>query len=96
MVELAVFALVAVLLLALLGRAATPRGERVPLRQWTPVHVIDLVGRALRLFVDSGKERAHRQELARRAVEGDRPEKPRKRWRDQLPPAPPNPEDDER
>ncbi|WP_151525162.1 hypothetical protein [Serinicoccus kebangsaanensis] len=91
MVELAVFALIVVLLLALLGRAATPRRDRLPLRQWTPVHITDLVGRGLRVFGDAGKERARRQEQARESVDGRRPEKPE---RGPLPPPPPNPEDD--
>ncbi|OLT41055.1 hypothetical protein BJF86_04425 [Serinicoccus sp. CNJ-927] len=91
MVELLLFLVLAVGLLALLGRTATPPSERLPLRRWTPVHVADLVARAFRLFRDAGAERVRRQEVARESVEGRQPEKPR---RGQLPPPPPNPEDE--
>lgn len=72
MITLLTFAAGGAVLLALLGRAATPVRDRLPLREWTPVYVADLVGRGFRVFGDAGKERARRQEAAREEVEGRR------------------------
>lgn len=88
MITLLTFAAGGAVLLALLGRAATPVRDRLPLREWTPVYVADLVGRGFRVFGDAGKERARRQEVAREEVEGRRDED------DPRPPGPLDPDDE--
>jgi hypothetical protein len=73
MTQLLLLVLLAVLLLAWLGRMGTPRSQRLPWRQWTPVHVMDLTGRGFRVLVDAGQERQRRAEAARESVEGRDP-----------------------
>ncbi|HSP59717.1 MAG TPA: hypothetical protein VLO09_01530 [Ornithinimicrobium sp.] len=60
MTELIVFALGAVVALALLGHLATRPADRLPPRRWTPVYLFDRVGTGLGLFLGAGRDRADR------------------------------------
>lgn len=64
MTQLLVFALGAIVALALLGHVATPPAERLPLRRWTPVYLFDRVGAGLGVFRAAGRDRADRLERA--------------------------------
>ena len=90
MTQILLFLVLGCVILTYLGRVATPRSQRLPLRQWTPVHVVDLMGRGLRVFNDAGKERSRRQQLAREEAEG---RTPGEQHEGPMPPPPPNPED---
>lgn len=64
MTQLLVFVLVGLVALMILGHLSTPRGERLPVRRWTPVYLMDRVPHAVRLFQDAGARSRSRFEDA--------------------------------
>lgn len=64
MTQLLVFLLGALVALMLLGHLSTPRSERLPLRRWTPVYLLDRLPYAIQLFKDAGAMQRNRYEAA--------------------------------
>lgn len=77
MIEIVLFVLGAVALLAWLGHTGTPPAERLGWRSWTPVHVMDLARRGVKVLIDGGKERQRRAEAASRNARGPQRPPPR-------------------
>lgn len=62
MTQLLVFLLGTLVALVLLGHLATPRGEREPLRRWTPVYLMDRIPHAVAVFRDAAALQRSRYE----------------------------------
>lgn len=86
MTPLIMFVVLGLIGLVVLGHLSTPRGERLPLRRWTPVYLADRIPYAIKLFSDAGARQRSRFEDA--AAERDSQVKDQgRRVEDDDPPA---------
>lgn len=96
MTQTLVFLAGAALALMLLGHAFTPPAERLPLRQWTPVYLMDRVGHGFRALWAISQARGERFEEVRReqlTQEQRDAEDERRRRRGRSPEDPEEPQD---
>ncbi|WP_134773717.1 hypothetical protein [Ornithinimicrobium flavum] len=96
MTQTLVFLAGAALALMLLGHAFTPPAERLPLRQWTPVYLMDRVGHGFRALWAISQARGERFEEVRReqlTQEQRDAEDERRRRRGRSPEDPEGPQD---
>lgn len=68
MTQTLVFLAGAALALMLLGQAFTPPQDKLPLRQWTPVYLMDRVGQGFRALWMISQARADRVDNVRREL----------------------------